>query len=504
MASDVASVSAWFQGRNVFVTGGSGFMGKVLIYKLLLSCHDLGNIYVLVRKKKDVDPQSRLKLMMQEIPLKMIEEKHPEKLEKIILIPGDTTCKGLALSTADKQRLMDEVSVVFHMAANVKFDLTLKEAVTINTFGTKNVTDLVKQLPHLKSFIHVSTSYCHCNEPILEEKYYPCDMDPEEIIEMVNTRPDDFLELMTPTVLRGLPNTYSFSKALAEDLVQKCGVPAGIARPSIVVASWKEPKPGWVDNLNGPTGLMVAAGKGVVRSVLCNYDYKMNIIPCDIAINAIIVLAWKVGKENTKKPLFMNVTDGIENSISWGWAVDTGKKYTTMYPFTGVLWYPGGSLTTLKWFHWLRVILFHYIPALLIDSLVLLTGNKPFLIKVHNRINLGIKLIQYYTTKQWNFPNDRMKELQSEMNSSDKEEFFIDTTEIDWDEFMSIYILGTRQYCLKDDLSTIPRARKVLRCLYFADWLVKIGLAIFFAWFIYLWIYSFEERIAAVFEVNEI
>lgn len=65
MASDVASVSAWFQGRNVFVTGGSGFMGKVLIYKLLLSCHDLGNIYVLVRKKKDVDPQSRLKLMMQ-------------------------------------------------------------------------------------------------------------------------------------------------------------------------------------------------------------------------------------------------------------------------------------------------------------------------------------------------------------------------------------------------------------------------------------------------------
>lgn len=76
----------------------------------------------------------------------MIEEKHPEKLEKIILIPGDTTCKDLALSTADKQRLMDEVSVVFHMAANVKFDLTLKEAVTINTLGTKNVTNLVKQV----------------------------------------------------------------------------------------------------------------------------------------------------------------------------------------------------------------------------------------------------------------------------------------------------------------------------------------------------------------------
>lgn len=65
MASDIPSVSEWFQGRNVFVTGGTGFMGKVLIYKLLVSCHDLGNIFVLIRKKKEVDPQSRLQLMMQ-------------------------------------------------------------------------------------------------------------------------------------------------------------------------------------------------------------------------------------------------------------------------------------------------------------------------------------------------------------------------------------------------------------------------------------------------------
>lgn len=87
-----------------------------------------------------------MRLMFQQYPFKLIKEKHPERLKKIILIPGDTTFEDLALSTADKQRLMKEVSVVFHVAANVKFDLTLKEAIRINTVGTMNVINLVKQV----------------------------------------------------------------------------------------------------------------------------------------------------------------------------------------------------------------------------------------------------------------------------------------------------------------------------------------------------------------------
>ena len=63
---------------------------------------------------------------------------------------------------------------------------------------------------------------------------------------------------------------------------------------SIVTGTWKDPLPGWVENLNGPTGLLVGAGKGVIRSMHCKADYLADIMPCDIAINAIIILAWKV------------------------------------------------------------------------------------------------------------------------------------------------------------------------------------------------------------------
>ncbi|XP_076163787.1 putative fatty acyl-CoA reductase CG5065 isoform X2 [Ptiloglossa arizonensis] len=504
MASQNPSISEWFHGRNIFVTGGTGFMGKVLIYKLLVSCEDLGNVFMLVRKKKNVDPQTRLQLIIQQEPFKAIKEKYPERLKKLILVPGDTTTKDLGLSTVDTERLLKEVSVVFHMAANVKFDLSLKEAVMINTLGTMNVLNLAKQMTHLISFVHISTSYCHCTEVVLEERNYQCSIQPEVVIDTVTNLTDDVLNAMTPKILHGQPNTYAFSKALSEDLVQRCGLPAAIARPSIVAASWKEPAVGWIENMNGPTGLMIGAGKGVIRTILCNYEYQLNVIPCDMAINSIIALAWKVGLEKPEKPIYMNVTNGTENPISWGFAVDVGKKYATTYPFTGILWYPGGSLTTMKFYHWLRVVLFHFLPAYMLDTIIVLTGNKPFLVKVQHRVNAGIELVQYYTTKEWIFRNERMKKLQLELNPSDKEEFCMDMTIISWDEFMCRYIRGTRQYCLKDDPSTLPRARKVLKYLYYADWFVKITLIILFGWFIYSCISPYKELTATAFDVNEI
>lgn len=88
-------------------------------------------------------------------------------------------------------------------------------------------------MTHLQSFIHVSTSYCHCRERVLEERSYPCSVEPEKVIEITNSMTDDFLKIITPKMLNGLPNTYAFSKALSEDLVQRCGLPAGVARPSI-------------------------------------------------------------------------------------------------------------------------------------------------------------------------------------------------------------------------------------------------------------------------------
>lgn len=62
----------------------------------------------------------------------------------------------------------------------------------------------------------------------------------------------------------------------------------------------KEPLPGWVDNLNGPIGILVGGGKGVIRTMYCKAELLAQIIPVDFAINGMIVTAWKVGSMKEK------------------------------------------------------------------------------------------------------------------------------------------------------------------------------------------------------------
>lgn len=61
------------------------------------------------------------------------------------------------------------------------------------------------------------------------------------------------------------------------------------------MAAYKEPIEGWVDNLNGPTGIMMGAGKGVIRTMHCNIELLADIVPVDMVINALLIYAWKIG-----------------------------------------------------------------------------------------------------------------------------------------------------------------------------------------------------------------
>lgn len=54
------SIVKFYSGADIFITGGTGFLGKVLIEKLLRSCPDIGTIYLLMRSKRGQKGQDRI------------------------------------------------------------------------------------------------------------------------------------------------------------------------------------------------------------------------------------------------------------------------------------------------------------------------------------------------------------------------------------------------------------------------------------------------------------
>lgn len=357
----------------------TGFMGKVLVEKLLRDCDELSRIYILVRTKKGADPMKRCEEYLNHMVFDSIRATMPQQLKKIHVVKGDVTIDGLDLNENDENELIDNVDIVFHCAANVRFDQNLRDALNFNTNGTHRVLKLAEKMKHLVVFTHVSTAYCHCNESVLEERYYPANEDPYGIIEMVKLLKDDTLVMITPKLLNGLPNTYSLTKGLTEDLVHSYAkkFPIAIARPSIVTASWKTPFPGWIEGLNGPTGLMIGAGKGVIRSMHCNPDYYSEAVPVDITINAIIALAFKRSKMSKEICYFCNMTDSGVNPLTWGESIELGKEIFYDYPLCQSLWFPNGSIKSNYYVHLYCVIFFHYLPAYFIDFLMIIFRQKP-------------------------------------------------------------------------------------------------------------------------------
>lgn len=62
--SSNSSVSEFYNGKTIFITGGTGFMGKVLLEKLLRSCPGVSKIYLLIRPKRGQDTQERLQQLL--------------------------------------------------------------------------------------------------------------------------------------------------------------------------------------------------------------------------------------------------------------------------------------------------------------------------------------------------------------------------------------------------------------------------------------------------------
>jgi len=69
--------------------------------------------------------------------------------EKLIPISGDVSEKGLSLSAADRQMLVERVTIIIHAAASVRFNDSLKYTIFANIRATRDICILAQNMKNL-------------------------------------------------------------------------------------------------------------------------------------------------------------------------------------------------------------------------------------------------------------------------------------------------------------------------------------------------------------------
>lgn len=66
--------------------------------------------------------------------------------------------------------------------------------------------------------------------------------------------------------------------------------------PFSVLSTYKEPVPGWTDNLYGPSGICSGAVRGLVHVIFGDSQKVANLVPADYCVNAMISAAWDINR----------------------------------------------------------------------------------------------------------------------------------------------------------------------------------------------------------------
>lgn len=142
---------------------------------------------------------------------------------------------NLGISPENRNKLINNVNVIIHSAATLDFHESLKPTVNINLLGTRRVIQLASEIKNLNALVHVSSAYVNAFLVECEEILYPAPENVEKVIDLATTLSEEALLDLQPSLLGEHPNTYTFTKHLAEHEVNKVAdqFPCGIVRPSM-------------------------------------------------------------------------------------------------------------------------------------------------------------------------------------------------------------------------------------------------------------------------------
>ena len=366
---------------RVLLTGCTGFVGKVVLEEMLRRREELGieRIHLLIRPRGRKSPEDRFnRSLSRSRAFSLLDPGWKKYCEPVA---GDMLSEGLGLSEDDSTRLQDELTHVIHCAASIRFDLPIAEAATINITGALRVLEFAKRCERLRRLVDVSTAYVTPHpgggKLVVEEKLVELPFDAGEVYHEIIEGRSDEKALMART---GHPNTYTFTKCLAETLLsqQRGEVPLTLLRPSVVSACRRRPFPGWIDSHAAYAAFISLLGAGHLRVARVNPTALLDVVPCDDVADRILSCAFDPALQ--KPFVIRHAVAGLENSGELPRLAYTHERHFKAHPHEReVRWaYVGENLAAFRF----NEMLHHHMPIGAMRVATKLKGQKRATVKL--------------------------------------------------------------------------------------------------------------------------
>lgn len=489
------SLSQQLDGRHLFVTGASGFLGKVWLAHLLEHAPNIGRITLLLRGRRNQTAEERLREMLLCSPsFRSLRAKLGTDFAKLMhaklrVVAGDASEPHLGVNL----KHVETVDAVVHIAGLTDFQPDPKLALHTNVLGTAHAAELA-QATHGKRLLHVSTAFVAGLAPgVVPETVIPGQslagktIDPmralaelSQIAELEEKR--ERIDAATSLgESYGYPNIYTFTKALAEQLIA-CN-PSGrhddvrwtIARPAVVESSRAYPFAGWNEGVN-TSGPLAWALMGWLRRFPSNPDLRFDVIPVDTVARAMTVQLGALLED--RAPEVFHLGSSSINPLPLGRCIDlTGFAGRRRRPKDALEWLMTQSdsiprpaehdpFPSMGWLASTAARVRKSIGAvdeqspgarLLASALGKDAGalKKDWSQSLRNIERLGSRMDDVLAMYQpfihdnaYQFVTDNIERLSAELSESDRNAFGFDLGSLDWrDYWLNVHIPGLEKWC---------------------------------------------------------
>lgn len=454
------SVKKQFEGCTVLITGGTGFLGSVILEKLLRDC-GVKKVYLAAIDNRGRTPEQALDNLLSRNLFGPVKEQYGDALkEHVELLLIDLSSIG--------PNDLPAVDYIIHTAASIRFDTHIHQAIASNYRTARAVAEAAMTMPNLKSFVHFSTCYVNGNLPkgsSVAEAVYPLGLDHQMVqhqqlvVDLINQQPKRAEQMAEALRAEwGYPNNYCLTKWLCEQVLidyRAKGLPVRFLRPAIVGCTSDHHKvPGYLGNAAGATSMMLGIAHGLMTASMFGPDNITDIIPADCVANAAIMLAAAPERPEAKDtlpvtgeaPMTVQVSSSALNPMQNKMFHDKVYEYTLNRPVKHTVFsgYPKPTMDEIESSSMTAYNLGMLSTEARMQAKLLgmrVTGHGTEATKLKSTWEVFKSLHHPGIDFHLRFDNTRLRRIHAEVVPEEQEMFFcVWSKEESWDKYLKLYM----------------------------------------------------------------